>query len=104
MSLAIAEQPKESHMKLMVEGHVPAWCYVDTETGEVELIEVWAWESEFSFRSNEDVISEAADEDDRVPRSMARLARRIAREGYGPAPFTVALDHDETRVETRVRN
>lgn len=94
-------------MKVMVEGHVPAWCYVDTDTGEVELIEIWAWDEEFSFEFSEDVIAENAEEDGLVTRRLAIAARGFAHENCCSSPLVVARCVDQTllgeRAEARVK-
>jgi hypothetical protein len=83
----------------MVEGRVTAWCYVDTETGEVERTEVWAWEDEFTFGDKPHkpyVIAVNAEEDMLITKSVADKAREVAYAAYDPAGFRVVFDMNKS--------
>ena len=83
-------------MKLMVEGRVTAWCYVDTETGEVERTEVWAWEEEFTFGDEPHVIAVDAEEDVLITKSVANAAREVAYAAHDLAEFKAVSDPNHT--------
>jgi hypothetical protein len=88
-------------MKVLVEGHVPAWCYVDTETGVVELIEVWAWEEELTVPRNAHVMAEDAGDEERLERELITHARTVALERADMCPFSVMRDQAYTMLEVR---
>lgn len=87
-------------MKLMVKGHIPAWCYVDTETGEVEQIEVCAWEDALSLRetNTHDVLAIDNKDDALVTHQVACDALHIAASTRHGAPFEVVRDRYDTLV------
>jgi hypothetical protein len=75
-----------------------AWCYVDTETGEVDRIEVWAWEDEFSLEKEPWVLAVDSDEDTLITPAVAANARDIVCAASESVRFKVAFDPNHTRL------
>ena len=90
-------------MKVMLEGRVTAWCYVDTGSGEVELVEVWAWDEELQFEDEPCVIAEDGGQGHDVTDAVRSAAARIAFEQGYEMPMRVAFSSEATRLERTAR-
>jgi hypothetical protein len=88
-------------MRLMVLGHVPAWCYVDTESGEVELVEVWAWDEEMTFEERHWVVAEDSSEDGKITNDLMDRALDLALNESEGAVWKASFDRRETRIEQK---
>jgi hypothetical protein len=95
---------RERVVKVLVEAHVPAWHYLDTETGEIEMIEVWAFDDELKLMDSAYVLAEDAADDRFLTVEIEKRAREQVMEwsrNYQPGLICVAMSEEATTLQRR---